>query len=217
MGSPSTSPTWFFAEGYTGPGFDEWLLLFNPTDSDRTATVSYRFSDGGQVLANYIVGAFSRRSVHVNNEAPNRDVAIKIECGGGLIAERAMYFRYHGIWDGGHCSEGARTPALQWNLAEGYTGSGFETWILIQNSSPYEAADIHVAVMGNAGVASIRSYQITPGARTTIYVNDITAPGDVSVSLYSANNVPVIVERAMYFNFQGVTGGSACMGCPSGT
>jgi hypothetical protein len=38
-------------------------------------------------------------------------------------------------------------------------------------------------------------------------------PGDVSVSLYSANNVPVIVERAMYFDYGGIRGGSATMGC----
>ncbi len=166
------------------------------------------------MVANCIVGAFSRYSVHVNREAPNRDVAIKVECGGdGLIAERAMYFNYRGIWDGGHCTEGATFVSDQWNLAEGYTGSGFETWILIQNTSSYEAATIHVALMSNMGIASVRAYQLTPGSRTTIYLNEITAPGDVSVSLYSENNVPVIVERAMYFNCGGITGGSVSMGC----
>lgn len=214
MGSPSPSTSWFFAEGYTGPGFDEWLLLFNPTGSDHTATVTYRFTDGGQMQANYIVRARSRYSVHVNREAPDREVAMKVSCGGdGLIAERAMYFNYRGAWDGGHCTEGARQPAERWDLAEGYTGAGFETWILIQNTSPYEAAEIRMAFMGNAGMASTRTYQLTPGSRTTIFLNDITTAGDVSVSLYSANNVPVIVERAMYFDCGGITGGTASMGC----
>jgi thermitase len=212
-GSPSPSTTWFFAEGYTGPGFDEWLLLYNPSSSDRTATVTYRFTDGAQMQANYIVRARSRFSVHVNDEAPDREVAIKVDSGGeGLLAERSMYFNYRGIWGGGHCTEGARYPAQRWDLAEGYTGPGFETWILIQNTSPYEAAEIRMAFMGGAGIASTRTYQLTPGSRTTIYLNDITAPGDVSVSLYSANGVPVIVERAMYFNYNGITGGSASMG-----
>jgi subtilisin family serine protease len=215
MGSPSPSNAWFFAEGYTGPGFDEWLLLFNPTGSDRTATVTYRFTDGSETRASYIVRALSRFSVHVNNEAPDRDVAIKVEAGGdGLLAERSMYFNYRGVWDGGSCSEGARSPSEQWDLAEGYTGPGFETWILIQNTSPYEAAEIRMAFMGNAGIASTHTYQLTPGSRTTIYLNDITSPGDVSVSLYSANNVPVVVERAMYFNYGGITGGSVSLGCP---
>src|SRR5450759_2788675 len=26
----SAHPTWYFAEGYTGPGFDEWLCLWTP-------------------------------------------------------------------------------------------------------------------------------------------------------------------------------------------
>ncbi len=213
-GSPSPSATWFFAEGYTGPSFDEWLLLYNPSSSDRTATVTYRFTDGAQMQANYIVRARSRYSVHVNREAPDREVAIKVSSGGeGLLAERAMYFDYRGAWDGGHCTGGARYPAERWDLAEGYTGAGFETWILIQNTSPYESADIRMAFMGGAGIASTRTYQLKPGSRTTVFLNDITAPGDVSVSLYSANGVPVIVERAMYFDYSGITGGSASMGC----
>ncbi|MBN2026812.1 MAG: hypothetical protein JW854_08655, partial [Actinobacteria bacterium] len=214
LGSPSPSQTWFFAEGYTGPGFDEWLLLYNPSVSDRTATVTYRFTDGAQMQANYIMRAGSRFSVHVNCECPDREVAIKVASGGeGLLAERAMYFDYRGSWDGGHCTGGARYPAERWDLAEGYTGAGFETWVLIQNTSPYEAAEIRMAFMSGAGIASTRAYELTPGSRTTIYLNDITSPGDVSVSLYSSNGVPVIVERAMYFDYNGITGGSASMGC----
>ena len=214
MGSPSPSTTWFFAEGYTGPGFDEWLLLYNPGGSDRTATVTYRFPDGGQMQASYIVNARSRYSVHVNREAPDREVAIKVSSGGdGLLAERAMYFSYRGAWDGGHCTEGARYPAERWDLAEGYTGEGFDTWILIQNTSPYESAEIRMAFMSTAGIASTRTYILKAGSRTTINLNEITRPGDVSVSLYSANGVPVIVERAMYFDCGGIDGGSASMGC----
>jgi len=215
MGTPTTSNEWYFAEGYTGPGFDEWLLLFNPTTGDRTATIVYRFPDGGQVQANYIVRARSRLSVHVNREAPDKEVAVKVSSGGeGMIAERAMYFLYRGIWDGGHCTNGACYPNEQWDLAEGYTGCGFETWVLIQNTSSYEEAQIRIAFMGNTGIYSTQTYQLVPGSRTTLYLNDMTSPGDVSVSLYSTNNVPVIVERAMYFNCNGLIGGSSSMGCP---
>lgn len=215
MGSPGLSNTLFFAEGYTGAGFDEWLLLFNPSDADRTATVNYRFTDGSQVQANYVVRAHRRFSVHVNREAPDREVAIKVSCGGdGLVAERAMYFNYRGVWDGGHCTGGATAPAERWDLAEGYTGPGFETWILIQNTSAYESADIRLAVMGNTGMSSPRAYRITPGSRTTIYLNEVAAPGDASATIYSTNGVPVIVERAMYFDYAGRDGGSANMGCP---
>jgi hypothetical protein len=98
-------------------------------------------------------------------------------------------------------------------MAEGYTGDGFETWILIQNTSAYEAAEIRMACMGIAGITSTRTYQLKPGSRTTIYLNEMTKEGDVCVSLYSANGVPVIVERAMYFDSGGVDGGSASMGC----
>ncbi len=214
MGTPEPSNTLFFAEGYTGAGFDEWLLLFNPSPEDRTATVDYRFTDGSELRANYVVRACRRLSVHVNREAPDREVAIKVSCGGeGLVAERAMYFDYRGMWDGGHCSEGATSPAERWDLAEGYTGPGFETWILIQNASAYESADVRLAVMGNTGMSSPRAYVLAPGSRTTIFLNDIAASGDASVTVYSANGVPMVVERAMYFDCGGRKGGSANMGC----
>jgi hypothetical protein len=177
--------------------------------------VTYSFPDGGQLQANYIVRAASRFSVHVNSEAPDKEVAVHVSSGGeGVIAERAMYFFYRGIWDGGHCTNGACFPEQQWNLAEGYTGCGFETWVLIQNTSSYEEAQVRIAFMGNSGIYFMQNYQLLPGSRTTFYLNDMTAPGDVSVSLYSTNNVPVIVERAMYFNCNGLCGGSSSLGCP---
>jgi hypothetical protein len=215
LGCPSPSQDWFFAEGYTGPGFDEWLLLFNPDGVKRTATVTYRLTDGSQVQSNYVVPAFGRRSVHVNREVPDREVAIKVEAGGeGLVAERAMYFLYRGAWEGGHCAPGAVSPGLQWNLAEGYTGYGFETWILIQNASAYETAEIRLACMTNQGIAGLRTYRLAPASRTTLFVNDLFPGGDVSVSLYSANNVPVVVERAMYFDYGGRRGGSVDQASP---
>ena len=70
-----------------------------------------------------------------------------------------------------------------------------------------------MAFMGTSGISSTRTYQLKPGSRTTIFLNDITKAGDVCVSLYSANGVPVIVERAMYFDCGGIDGGSASMGC----
>ena len=30
MGASAPQPTWLFAEGYTGTGFDEYLIVLNP-------------------------------------------------------------------------------------------------------------------------------------------------------------------------------------------
>jgi hypothetical protein len=37
----SAHPTWYFAEGYTEPGFDEWLCLWNPGASAIDVEVTY--------------------------------------------------------------------------------------------------------------------------------------------------------------------------------
>ena len=55
----------------------------------------------------------------------------------GVVAERAVYFKYMGI-DGGHCSIGAPSTSNTWYLPEGRTSGEFDTYVLVMNpnSSP---------------------------------------------------------------------------------
>ena len=38
--------TWYFSEGCTRGGFEEWLALFNPGSDDLVVTVTYMVSEG---------------------------------------------------------------------------------------------------------------------------------------------------------------------------
>ena len=49
------------------------------------------------------------------------------------IAERAMYFGLNPLWIGGHESVGVTLPSRNWFLAEGATGTFFETFVLFAN------------------------------------------------------------------------------------
>jgi len=89
-----------------------------------------------------------------------------------------------------------------WYLAEGFTGHNatggdFEEYVLIQNPNPVQA-NANVTFMMPGGQTLSRSYTIAANSRFTITVNDLLP--DAEVSTYVAADVPVGVERAMYFS-----------------
>ena len=94
LGATSTSNTWYFAEGFTGGDYDEWILVQNPNPTEANLTVTYYVKDGGPIYCSYLVPANQAYSIHVD-EAPylgNSQVSAKIESDQPVIAERSMYF-----------------------------------------------------------------------------------------------------------------------------
>lgn len=85
---------WRFAEGYTGPGFGEYLTLGNLGRSPATATLTYLFADGSSPqTADVQVPALSRVTVDVNAVVgSSRQVSVMVQSDQPLAAERPMYF-----------------------------------------------------------------------------------------------------------------------------
>ncbi|MDY6794684.1 MAG: hypothetical protein SWK76_05320, partial [Actinomycetota bacterium] len=103
VGATSLSDTYYFAEGYTGDGFEEWLCLMNPAATATTAQVTYMFDDGSTESTNVPIGATSRQTVNVNDAVgEGKNVSIKVEADSTIVAERPIYFNYKGAWTGGH-------------------------------------------------------------------------------------------------------------------
>ncbi len=105
---PQPASSFLFAEGYTGPGFEEWLCLFNP-DTEKTAQVeiTYCFGDGSTKERSLEVPPRTRRTLSVNSEVgKGEEVAILLKSNSPLAAERPMYFNYGGKWAGGHVAVG---------------------------------------------------------------------------------------------------------------
>ncbi|MDD5668376.1 MAG: DUF5719 family protein, partial [Actinomycetota bacterium] len=99
--------TWFFAEGTTRPGFQEWLSLQNPGEVDANVTMSLLL-DGGEVRdVGVAVPSHTRVTVAVHNivEA-GRDVSVVVKSNRAIVAERPMYFLYRENWPGGHVVPG---------------------------------------------------------------------------------------------------------------
>ena len=197
IGVSTPSTTWYLAEGCTGPGFETWVLIQNPGASAATVNLDYMTGSGKVTGPEVTVPARSRASVNVAGTVPGMwDVSTKVTSNQPVVVERAMYGSNR-TW--GHDSIGATTPSLNWYLAEGSTGTGFETWVLVQNPNP-AATSVTLTYMLSSGAVRTRNVSIPANSRKSYNVAD-TVPGEWSVStkVHSNNSArPVIAERAMY-------------------
>ncbi|MEW6553441.1 MAG: S8 family serine peptidase [Actinomycetota bacterium] len=91
-GSVTAARTWYLAEGSTGWGFEEYVLLANPTDSVAHATLVFMRTDGSTMSYTVNLGAFSRNTVYANAVDPGRDASIRVVSDVPLVVERAMYW-----------------------------------------------------------------------------------------------------------------------------
>ena len=91
-GSVTAASTWYLAEGSTAWGFDEYVLLVNPTDDIAYATLEYMRTDGSTKTYQASIPAHARFTVHSNEVDPNRDASVQVTSDFPLVVERAMYW-----------------------------------------------------------------------------------------------------------------------------
>jgi hypothetical protein len=108
----------------------------------------------------------------------------------------------------GHESAGVTAPSNNWFLAEGATGSFFEMFVLIANPNP-TASNVTVDYLLTNGSVLTKTYAVAANSRFTIWVDEEQFPNlsgnralasvSCSMRVRSTNNVPIIVERAMWW------------------
>ena len=204
----------YFAEGCTRPGFEEWICLQNPNDEEAKVQVQYMLGTGENIVKDYAVAPKSRFTVNVNSDVgPDKDVSARVVSTNWvpIMAERPMYFNYRGSWTGGHDVAGANYPYSCWYFAEGCTRAGFEEWLCLQNPGSFPA-EVDITYMLGTGENRIQEITVAPHSRYTVDVNAFLGPEqDVSALVYSDN--PIVAERPMYFNYHGAwTGGHDVVG-----
>lgn len=197
---------WYLAEGSTRSPYDEWVLLQNPGDETVNVVLTYMTPDGPVPQAPMSVPAGGRTTVHVNEALPNTDVSVLASSDKGIVVERAMYFDL-GTGKGGHDSIGVPQPRLECLLAEGTTAWGFDEWLLVQNPNA-APANVEIEYMTSSGPRTRPALVVPAHSRVSVHVNDDVPGTDTSVRVLA--DVPVIAERAMYWN--GGTAGHASQG-----
>ena len=205
--------TYFFAEGTTRPGFDEWLCIQNAGDGDANVTITYMLETGANMDQNIVVPAHTRSTVNVNAAvAGEHDISARVTADRFIVAERPMYFDYHGC-TGGHCVMGALGTSRIWYFAEGTTRGGFDEYLTLQNPSEM-ATHVDITYVLGDGTTVPGGIDIGARSRATVNVNEVVGAGR-DVSLVVESGTAIVAERPMYFNYYGITGGHCEMGSTS--
>ncbi len=193
---------WYFAEGTTREGFEEWLTVLNPNLQAVDFTVTYAF-EGSEVLPRkYRVEAESRLSIEVSMEVGvGRDMSVTVDSPLPIMVERPMYFTYQGKWAGGHVSSGTNQPSRNWYFAEGYTAPGFEEWLCLLNPGE-QPAQVEIEYLSQGGLIKKETEVVEPWRRATVFVNERVGT-DLEISMRVTSDQPVVAERPMYFDYQG--------------
>ena len=218
MGSPHKSTSIFFAEGYTGGDFREWLCIFNPDEtSTAEGTVTYAKIDGTTEVQDISVGPQTRLTVSANDTVLSQPSSIKIQITNNveIVAARSMYSNSDWInLSSGHSTAGHLSAGTTWYIAELFTGGTFDAWLLMYNTSTETTAQVRLTFYKNNGEIVTRTAQIDPDSRYTIKVDNIIDGEPVSVRAKSINNVPIVIEHSMYWNSDNLiwVGGSNSIG-----
>ncbi|MDD5748941.1 MAG: DUF5719 family protein [Actinomycetota bacterium] len=193
---PIANQQWYLAEGCTAYGFETYILLGNPNDSDATVNVIYNTEQYGSIPrpGSITVPAGSRVTLKVNDDIPNVNVSTTVNSDLDIVCERAMY------WNNrieGHESIGVTAASKEWYFAEGCTNWGYETWLLLQNPQVQDAT-VNITYMTPEGKIDKAPLTVPAGRRTTVQVWGDIAASDVSAKISSDQDI--ICERSMYWN-----------------
>ncbi len=211
-GAATASTDAYFAEGFTGKNFEEYLTVENPGPA-QPLTVDYLLRDGTDLTRTYPLAATSRTTLNVNDEVGDGlEVSMHLRAANPIVAERPMYFDYGGI-TGGHDAVGAASPGTTFYFAEGYTGTGFSEFLTLMNPGA-TGATVNVTYYFAAGRApKTVTHPVMAHSRATVFVNDPAEAGaGQTVSMKVSSDQPIVAERPMYFNYFGETGGSDVVG-----
>ena len=161
---------WYFAEGSQG-FFHTYFLLLNPHVVDTVAHVTYLLEGEPAVQRDYPVRATSRLTIDAGEDAAlvNRSFGALVTFDLPGMAERAMYFGDTPFFSGGHAAAGVTAPATSWFLAEGATGSFFDTFVLIANPNS-DAAALTVTYLPEGGAPVVKPRTLAGNQRLTINI-----------------------------------------------
>jgi Papain family cysteine protease/Family of unknown function (DUF5719)/IPT/TIG domain/Divergent InlB B-repeat domain len=193
----SSATTWYLPEGSSNWGFESWLLIENPGGTPANCAVTYMIENRGPRTVNHQVPANSRATFSMEEDIGRRDASVEVNSDVPVVAEHSMYRNGR---RSGACSVGATAPSQEYYLTEGTTAWGFTTYILVQNPQDTDNT-VSITYMTPGGTVNQSPFVMPAGSRKTIRVNDLVRNRDVSAVVHGS--LPLVAERAMYWNGRG--------------
>jgi len=236
LGNPNLGKTFYFAEGYTGASFQEYLTLANP--GNTTANVTVNFAPQGatgsvtQTLTLQIPpqGRVTRNIRRDTLGIPNKSLGLVVTSDQSIMAERVLYF---GDGDGSAkygstAKAGIQTVGNQYIFAYGSAGGaglaqrpGDQSFVTVLNpgTSPVSStivAQFFDALGRNIGSTSLA---VAPGTRETLNANQAVSNTASIYATVLTSASPFVAEKPQYFGGSPNTGahpGVAPTGAPAG-
>ena len=204
--------TWFLAEGASNGTFDQDILIGNPSPGTVTVTVKLLPAPDAQIAPNAIleksfaVPGTGRLTVNIRREFPGLNGAASAQVsasqGGApadIVVERSMFFPLAPTpFAGGTGASGVTAPATRWILAEGSSGV-FSTFILIANPGATDGT-ITARYLKGDGTTVTETRAVPAGSRATLWPSTHPDLANQGFSTVVESDVPVVAERAMYFD-----------------
>jgi hypothetical protein len=202
--------TFYFAEGFTGTGFDESLSMLMPQQNGLAQVDFFTQSGTFRTFAPITQGLVTILAVN-RVLGPNQQVSATVTLPGPGVVERVMHFD-NGTWHGSTDEVGVNQPAMEWDFAEGSTLKFFNEFLSIQNPQPAPAT-VTLNYATDVGAHPVKTLTVPANTRVTVavYVGDLNSttscqplvdcgvgPGIVGVSVQVQASTPIVVERPMY-------------------
>ena len=174
-GATAPSPTWFLAEGATGPFFESYVLLANPNDDVTDVTLTYLPATGVPVTTTKSLLPRGRLTINVEGEAPslsNAAVSTQIAATRPIIVERSQYWPDPApVWHEAHNSFGVTALGTRWGLAEGRVGGtrSAQTYILLVNPGT-TAANVTIQFLREGQIPVTKTFSVQPTSRFNVAV-----------------------------------------------
>lgn len=205
-GEDGLAQFWYFAEGYTGASFQEYLALFNPGRAPATVTVQPIGLAGSQILPpiTATVPARERATINLRAAVPGRSLGLSVQSDQPIAAERVLYWGA-GSGSGKYgtaVSSGIRGPAALWTFPYVSTTGSDQVFLSFINPTTV-AAHVQLSAYGAAGLAPMPSaITVAAGVRTTVSLPAATG----AMAIVASSDVPVIAEEGQYFGGSPNTG-----------
>jgi hypothetical protein len=210
VNAPSTS--WFLAEGATGSFFTTFVLLANPGTADASATITFLPDSGAAVTKTKPVPAGQRVTLNIAAEdasLASGAIATAVQSTQPILVERAQYWpSTPDRWYEAHNAFGSTAVGTKWGLAEGRVGGpeGYQTFILLANADPTQAAHVRITFLRVDGTTAIRTFTVNPTSRLNVQANGVSELANESFGalIEVTSGASIFVERALYSDAQGV-------------
>ena len=227
LNSSRSSPAntmWYFAEGSVGNSFHEFITLLNPSATQAaTVNIAYLFDNRPSVTVQHIVNASTRSTVDVNSDLhvalndPQQSISAIVSSNIPIVAERPMYFNFHGIASGTDTVGATSATNTTFYFAEGdahqTSNAKYYTYVTILNPSQTSTAHVVITYYSSGSIAGTQNLSVGPMQRGTGTPGAIGLSEQVAIKVTSDSGI--VVERPMYFKDNIPTAGGLTTGAAS--